>query len=134
MSQFEGCRPWIETQRTRTNLDGLVGVSDESDEEAEHHVDEKGDEGVEVESAEEPHHVAVVSHLQEGGVHVVPVDEGEEALRHLVEGSELEEKRFDDEVKVKGDLLGHADTWNRMIIIFRTLSWWGPRTIQPQKQ
>ena len=107
---------------TRTDLDGLVGVSDESDEEAEHHVDEEGDEGVEVEPAEEPHHVAPVSHLQEGGVHVVPIDEGEEALRHLVESSELEEKRFDDEVnEVKGDLLGHADTWHRTIIIFCVL-------------
>lgn len=47
----------------QTNLDGLVGVCDESDEQAEHHVDEEGDIRVEVDSAEEPHHVALVSHL-----------------------------------------------------------------------
>lgn len=46
-----------------TNLDGLVGVSDESDEEAEHHVDEERDEGVEIESTEKPDYVAFVSHL-----------------------------------------------------------------------
>ena len=76
----------------RTHLDGLVGVSDESNEQAEHHVDEERDEGVEVESAEKPHHVALVSHLQEGGVHVVSVDQREEALGHPVERSELEKK------------------------------------------
>lgn len=43
---------------TQTDLDCLVGVSDESDEQAEHHVYEEGDEGVEVNSAEKPHHVA----------------------------------------------------------------------------
>lgn len=74
---------------TQTDLDGLIGVSNHSDEQAEHHVDEEGDEGVEVKSAEKPHHVALVSHLQEGGVHVVPVDEREETLCHLVERSEL---------------------------------------------
>lgn len=75
---------------TRTDLDGLIGVSNESDEEAEHHVDEEGDEGVEVKSAEKPHHVAPVSYLLESDVDVVPVDEREEALCRLVEGSELE--------------------------------------------
>lgn len=37
---------------TQSDLDGLVGVSNEGDEQAEHHVDEQRDEGVEVESAE----------------------------------------------------------------------------------
>lgn len=60
---------------SQSNLDGLIGVSDESDEEAEHHVDEQGDERVEVESAEEPHHVAIFPQHQKGGVHVIPVDE-----------------------------------------------------------
>lgn len=48
---------------TQTDLNGLVGVCDESNEQAQHHVDEEGDIRVEVESAEEPHHVALVSHL-----------------------------------------------------------------------
>lgn len=76
-------------QANWTDLDGLIGVSNESDEQTEHHVDEEGDEGVEVKSAEKPHHVALLSHLQEGGVHVVPIDEREEALSHFVECSEL---------------------------------------------
>ena len=74
----------------KANLDGLIGVCYKSDEEAEHHVDEEGDEGVEVKPAEQPHHVALVSHLQEGVVHVVPVDQREEALGHLVQRTELE--------------------------------------------
>lgn len=36
-------------------LDGFIGVGDESDEERQHHVDEEGDEGVEVRPTEEPH-------------------------------------------------------------------------------
>lgn len=68
-----------------TNLDGLIGIGDEGDEEAEHHVDEERDEGVEVESAEQPHHVALVSHVQEGGIHVISIDQREETLSHLGE-------------------------------------------------
>lgn len=73
----------------KRHLDGLVGVGDEADEEAEHHVDEEGDEGVEVDAAEQPHHVRLVPHLLEGGVHVIAVDQREEALRHLVQRPEL---------------------------------------------
>ncbi len=75
---------------TQTDLDGLIGAGNESDEEAEHHVNEEGDEGVEVDSAEQPHHVALVPHLQEGGVHVVPIDEREEAFCHFVKRSKLQ--------------------------------------------
>lgn len=78
-----------------TNLDGLIGIGDESDEEAEHHVDEERDEGVEVDSAEQPHHVALVSHLQEGGEHVVSIDQWEETLSHLGEWSELGKRDSD---------------------------------------
>lgn len=60
---------------TESDLDSLVRVSNESDEQAEHHVDEERDEGVKVESAEKPHHVALVSYLQEGAVHVIPINE-----------------------------------------------------------
>ncbi len=79
-------------QVTQTDLNGLIGVSDKSDEQAEHHVDEEGDEGIEVESAEKPNHVALVSHLQKGGIHVVSIDEREEALCHFVKRSKLEKK------------------------------------------
>lgn len=74
---------------TQADFDGFIGVGDESDEQAEHHVDEEGDEGVKVESAEKPHHVALVSHPQEGGVHVIPIDEREKALCHFVKCSKL---------------------------------------------
>lgn len=75
---------------THTDLERLIGVSDESDEQAEHHVDEEGDVRVEVESAKKPHHVACVSHLHEGCEHVVTVNEGEETYCHLVKCPELE--------------------------------------------
>lgn len=72
-----------------TDLDGLVGVGNQRDEEAEHHVDEDGDEGVEVKSAEKPHRVTCVSHTQEGAVYVVAIDERKEALRRLGQCSKL---------------------------------------------
>lgn len=67
------------------NLDGVIGTSDECNEEAEHHVDEKTDEGVEVELGEEPDEAAAALlrlHRCECHEHVVPVDEREQALRH----------------------------------------------------
>lgn len=67
----------------RTNLDGLVGAGDQSNEEAEDHVDEEADKSIQVELAKEPHQVAVLLHCGKGHKHVVPIDEGEEALRHL---------------------------------------------------
>lgn len=72
-----------------TNPDGLIGVSDESDEQAEHHIDEEGDEGVKVKSAEKPRHIALVSHLQKSGIHIIAVDEWEKALGDFVECSKL---------------------------------------------
>lgn len=36
-------------------LDGFIWVSDEGNEERQHHVDEEGDEGVEVRPTEKPH-------------------------------------------------------------------------------
>lgn len=72
-----------------TDFDGFVGVCDEGDEQAEHHVDEERCEGVQIDSAEKPHHVALVSHIKEGAKHVVSVNEREEALCHFVKCSEL---------------------------------------------
>lgn len=73
----------------RTDLDGFVRVSDKSYEQTEHHVDEDRDEGIEVESAEEPHHVGFVSHPQKGGKHIITIEEREEALCHFSQCSEL---------------------------------------------
>lgn len=71
-------------------LDGLIGVRDEGDEERQHHVDEQGDEGVEVGPAEEPHQNVFVLQLCEGGEHVVTVQQREQALRYTTQALELE--------------------------------------------
>lgn len=62
------------------HLDGVVGVGDDCDEEAEDHVDEERHKAVEVDSAENPHEAALLLHVLEGGKHVVSVDQREEAL------------------------------------------------------
>jgi len=69
--------------------DGVVGSGDERDEEGQHHVDEEGDEGVEVHLAEDPHQRAAPLHLVERHEHVVPVDQREQALRHRGQRAEL---------------------------------------------
>lgn len=75
------------------DLDGVVGSRDERDEEAEHHVDEEADEGVEVELGEEPHQAAAALlrlHRRERHEHVIPVDERKQALRHHRQRAELQ--------------------------------------------
>lgn len=60
------------------DLDGVIGAGDECNEEAQHHVDEEADEGVEVQLGEEPHQAAVTLlglHGRERHKHVVSVDE-----------------------------------------------------------
>lgn len=74
------------------NLDGVIGISDKGDEEAEDHVDEERDEGVEVDSAEKPHQVTLLLHVLEGGIHVISVDQREQALWYCVQGPELTEQ------------------------------------------
>ena len=54
-------------------LQSLVCVSHDADKGTEHDIDEEGDEGVQVEFTEHPDHHAFVTHLLEGGEHVVPV-------------------------------------------------------------
>lgn len=71
------------------HLDGVVGVGDEGDEEAEDHIDEERDKGVEIDPAEHPHQLALLLHVLEGGVHVVAIDQGEQALGHRVQRPKL---------------------------------------------
>lgn len=71
-----------------TNPHGVACVCDKRDEEAEDHVDEEQDEGVEVESAEEPHQVARSPYVLEG-VEDISTDDGEQALGHGVQSLEL---------------------------------------------
>lgn len=63
-------------------LDGLVCSCDKSNEEWQHHVNEEGDEGVQVNLAEQPHQSAALLHLWECYEHVVSINEREEALRY----------------------------------------------------
>ena len=62
-------------------MEGLVGVRDERDEHTEHHVDEEGDEDIEVDLGEDPGREGHPVHLNVRVEHVVPVEEGEQALR-----------------------------------------------------
>ena len=74
------------------DLDGVVGSSDECDEETQHHVDEEADEGVEVELGEEPHQATATLlglHGCERHKHVVPVDERKQTLRNHGQRAEL---------------------------------------------
>ena len=74
------------------DLDGVVGAGDERDEEAEHHVDEQADEGVQVELGEQPDQAAAALlrlHRRERHEHVIAVDEREEALGHHGQRAEL---------------------------------------------
>lgn len=68
----------ISTNQTTVNslkmyLDSLIGVSDEGNKERQHHVNEQGDEGVEVGSAEEPHQCVFILELCKGGKHIIPI-------------------------------------------------------------
>lgn len=70
-------------------LDALVSICDESYEKAEHHVDEEGDERVEVDPAEQPHHDVLLRELSKRREHVVPVHQGEEAFGHAAQTLKL---------------------------------------------
>lgn len=84
-------QPWSLGARSFSlHLDHLVGAGDEGDEERQHHVDEQGDEGVEVGPAEVPHQAVLVFELREGGEHVVAVQQREQTLGHAVQLLELE--------------------------------------------
>lgn len=114
-----------------SHLDGVVGVGDDCDEQAEDHVDEERHKGVEVNPAEDPHHAVLVLHVLEGGKHVVSVDQGEETLGHRVQGAELcqrDERIFYFLAKASRDLC--KNLYKSLL----TFSWYGPSTIQPQKQ
>lgn len=77
----------------RSHLDGGVGVGDDRDKKAEDHVDEERHKGVEIDPAENPNEAALLVHVLKGGKHVIPVDQGEQALRHRVQRPELPAKK-----------------------------------------
>lgn len=59
---------------------GIIGASDDCNEEGQHHVDEEGDESVEVDLTEDPHQYTAPLHLSKRNKHVVAVDQREQAL------------------------------------------------------
>lgn len=77
-----------------SHLDGGVGVGDDRDKKAEDHVDEERHKGVEIDPAENPNKAALLVHVLKGGKHVIPVDQGEQALRHRVQRPELPPKEW----------------------------------------
>lgn len=72
-----------------TNLDCFIGIHDDGNEETQYHIDEEGNEGVEVDAGEPPHHRILARSGGEGGKHVVSIDEGVQALHRGREGAEL---------------------------------------------
>ena len=72
-----------------THVERLIGVRDETNEHTEDHVDEEGDEQVEVDLAEDPESNRCLWHLLVSHVHVISIEEGEEALRGDTEVCEL---------------------------------------------
>lgn len=78
-------------------FDGLVSAGDERDEQRQDHVDEERDEGVQVDLAEQPHQGAAVLHFSKRHEHVVPVNQGEEALRHHGQRPELHVVRTEND-------------------------------------
>ena len=90
----------IYKMRGKPHLDGVVGVGDDGDEEAEDHVDEERDKSIEVDPAEHPHHAALLLHVLKGGKHVIPVDQREETLRHGVQGPKLKPKKGQERRRV----------------------------------
>jgi len=58
-------------------LDSLVGITDDTNEQAEDHINEERDEGVQVDFAEDPHSITLLVHLGKCHEHVVTVDQRE---------------------------------------------------------
>lgn len=77
----------------RANLYGLIGIHDDGYEQAEDDIDEERNEGVEIDAGEPPHHRVFAGSGGEGGKHVIPIDEGVEALHGWRESPELWEAR-----------------------------------------
>lgn len=78
-------------------LYGLIGSCDESNKQRQNHVDEERYEAVQVNLAEQPHQSTALLHPRKRHEHVVPVNKGEQALRHHGQGAELDMVRSQDD-------------------------------------
>lgn len=63
-----------------TNLDCLVGIHNDGNEKTEYHIDEKRDEGVEIDAGEPPHHRILARGRGKGCKHIISIYERVEAL------------------------------------------------------
>ena len=72
-----------------TNLDGLVSVHDDRDEDTEDDVDEEADEDVEVDATVPPRVRVLFTDRLKRVVHIIAVDEREQALACRTEVAEL---------------------------------------------
>lgn len=68
-----------------TCLNGVIGVCNQRNEQAEDHVYKKTDEGVQVQTAEQPHQGALLLDLSKGREHVIAVDQRKQTLSNCVQ-------------------------------------------------
>ena len=73
-------RTWLYSPGTTPHLDSLVSITDDSNEQAEHHIDEQRNEGVQVKLAENPHSITLCVHLSKSHEHVISIDQREHAF------------------------------------------------------
>lgn len=81
-------------------LDCFIRISNECNEETQHHIDEQTDEGVEVDPTEQPNQVTFLLHLCKGGKHVISIDQWKKAFRNHVESAKLERREEDKDVSL----------------------------------
>ena len=74
-----------------SHLDDFIGVHDDGDEEGDDDINEERDEHVDVDGAEHLDRVVVVVDGEEGGEHVVAVQQREQRLRRLAQRAELQQ-------------------------------------------
>ena len=55
-------------------LDSLIGITDDTNEQAKHHVDEQWDEGVKVDFAKHPHSITLLVHLSKRHEHIITIN------------------------------------------------------------
>ena len=68
-------RAWSLSPGTTPYLDSFVGITDDSNEQAKHHIDEQRNEGIQVKLAENPHCITLRVHLSKSHEHVISIDQ-----------------------------------------------------------
>lgn len=76
---------WFLAANTGTYLNGVIRICNKCNKKAENHIYEKADEGIQVQTAEQPHQDALLLDLSKGGKHVITVDQGKQAFSDYVQ-------------------------------------------------